>query len=59
MKVQEVGQKDDNETLISLKNVAVKFSTSHPVTSIADFWDSIVRKKHKDAPKYFWALKDI
>ncbi|MEO9276693.1 MAG: ATP-binding cassette domain-containing protein [Nitrososphaera sp.] len=57
MELQELNQKEN--VLISLRNVGVKFSTSHPVASIADFWDSIVRKKHKELPKYFWALKDI
>ncbi len=59
MELQELNQKENSDVLISLRNVGVKFSTSHPVASIADFWDSLVRKKHKDLPKYFWALKDI
>ena len=45
------------EELIILENVGVKFSTSNPVTTIADLWNDFFSKK--DGKKFFWALKDI
>lgn len=48
-----------DETLITLTNVGVKFSTSQPHTSIADLWESIFVKRKKERPKFFWALKEV
>jgi len=48
------------DPLIKVDGICVKFARGNPVKTIADLWDSFFsRKKNRDKPDYFWALKDI
>ena len=49
---------DGNDALIVANNIGVKFSTSNPVTTVADVWNNFFAKDAKKK-KYFWALKGI
>ena len=48
----------ESNVLVVLKDAGVKFSTSNPNRSLADFWDSLFARK-KEKPRFFWALRNI